>query len=274
MTAINAACQSANVDLNQVRMISAGLAGVQHPTHSRRMREALGGALNQKASQLAGQPTTRWRGQDLMVSTDAEIALAGATDCQPGVVIISGTGSIAYGLNTSGQRARSGGWGPTMSDEGSGYDIGRHALSAVMASYDGRLPETVLTQRVCEYFQLDSPTELPKIVYGDQREAIRLAPLSRVVEDAAKEGDVVAQQILSGAAEELAKAVVAVIKRLKLQDEPFMVCYVGSVFKAGELILTPMRKLITKVAPRAELRPPLFPPAVGAVKLALKRIEL
>jgi N-acetylglucosamine kinase-like BadF-type ATPase len=272
LAANNQACDAAGVDLAGIRVMSAGLAGVQHPAHWRWMHEALGDALNKQESARMGRAVTRWRGEDLMLTTDADIALAGATDCQPGVVIISGTGSIAYGMNQAGEHARSGGWGPTLGDEGSGYDIGRRALSAAMAAYDGRLPETVLTRRICDYFQIESPTELPKVVYSDQREAIRLAPLSQLVEQAAREGDQVAQDILREAGEELARAVVAVIERLDMQQDSFLVCYVGSVFKAGDLILAPMRQIITEVAPRAELRQPLFPPAIGAVKLALKKI--
>jgi N-acetylglucosamine kinase-like BadF-type ATPase len=235
------------------------------------MHDALAEVFNHEESELTRREVSRWKTDGLFLTTDAEIALGGATDCQPGVVIISGTGSIAIGLNARGEKARSGGWGPTLGDEGSGYDIGRRALGAAMAAYDGRIDETVLTARICDYFQVASPTELPKVVYDNQRDAVRLAPLSRIVEEAAGEGDRVAIEILGEAAWELARAVVAVIERLHMQAESFPVCYVGSVFKGGELILAPMRKSILQFAPGAEVRSPLYPPAIGAVKLALKQ---
>ena len=71
---------------------------------------------------------------------------------EPGVVVIAGTGSIAYGVSQRGVAARAGGWGPTLGDEGSGYWIGRRALAAVMRDADGRGPRTALTPLVLEHF--------------------------------------------------------------------------------------------------------------------------
>lgn len=273
LLAVEEACAQAGVTLRDITALGIGLGGVDHPTHHRRMRDALFAELAARTGALGASSTpTRWGPDNVLLTTDAEIALAGATDCQPGIVIISGTGSIAYGMNNRGQRARSGGWGPTFGDEGSGYDIARRALRAVVSSYDGRLQATLLTERVCRYFGIESPADLPPIIYGSEK--INIASLTELVIETAREGDTIARQILRDAGEELARAVVAVIRRLRMQQDEFLVCYVGSVFLAGELILEPLRERIGAVAPRATLAPPLFPPTIGAIKLALQRLPL
>jgi len=270
VTALSEACAHAGLRPADLRALGIGLAGIAHPAHYRRMREALLRALAERLSYGARDPRQQ---ENIVLTTDAEIALYGATDGQPGVVIISGTGSIAYGMNARGQKARSGGWGPTFGDEGSGYDIARRALAAVASAYDGRMPPTLLTERVCRYFGIESPAELPRVIYGSETSP-NIAPLSEVVIQAAREGDGVAREILREAGLELAQAALAVIKRLRLHQEAFRVSYVGGVFSAGELILEPIRRTIREVAPKAELGPPLFPPAVGALKLALAHLGL
>ncbi len=269
LKALERACQEARRAPSDLSALGLGLAGVAHPAHHRRMREALLRALNQRVP-----ARTPWTSENVFLTTDAEIALYGATDGRPGVVIISGTGSIAYGMNARGQKARSGGWGPTFGDEGSGYDIARRALAAVAAAYDGRLPPTLLTEQVCRYFGIESPAELPRIIYQAETH-LNLASLSELVIEAARAGDAIARQILREAGWELARTAIAVIRRLRLQSLRFPVCYVGGVFAAGELILEPLRQKIREVAPQAEVTPPLFPPTVGALKwLQIQRERL
>jgi len=238
------------------------------------MRDALLAALNARSTRQGREGTASWWGpENFLLTTDAEIALAGATDCQPGLVIISGTGSIAYGMNAQGQRARSGGWGPTFGDEGSGYDIARRALVAVASSFDGRLQPTALSERICRYFGIETPAELPPLIY-DNEKGINIAALSEVVIEAAREGDAIATTILREAGVELARAVVAVIGRLHMQRDEFRVAYVGGVFSAGDLILQPIRERVAQIAPRATVAPPLFPPTIGAIKLVMMKLGL
>src|ERR1700733_7704143 len=92
------------------------------------------------------------------------LGIAGAGDA-PGIVVIAGTGSIAYGRNAGGEAARAGGWGHMIGDEGSGYWIGREALAAVMRGADGRGPETGLTAEILAHFDVEDVSRLPRIVY-------------------------------------------------------------------------------------------------------------
>jgi len=100
-----------------------------------------------------------------LIVNDALIALVAGAGASPGVVVISGTGSIAYGVSHHGVAARSGGWGPTLGDEGSGYWIGRRALAAVMREFDGRGPQTELSRLVLRHFSLPRPESLVAEIY-------------------------------------------------------------------------------------------------------------
>lgn len=256
--AVNEACRQASVELAQITAACVGLAGTAHPDHHRQMLAAL-----QEALPIA----------QIILETDARVALAGATGNQAGVVIIAGTGSIACGINARSRFARAGGWGPVMGDEGSGGYIGRRALEAVMMAYDYRGQPTAMMEPVLRHFGVASAPELATVIYDSSPQEkdevpARIAQLSRIAVRAAQEGDQVALKILQDAADELAKAAIAVIEQLRINEETFPVAYVGGVFEAGELILAPLRAEIKKVAPRAELAPPQEPPVLGAVKLA------
>jgi len=248
------ASKQAGIEPSQISAACIGLAGVSHPDHHRRMLAALKEAL----------PIP-----NITLETDARVALAGATGNQPGIVIIAGTGSIACGINARGRFARAGGWGPTMGDEGSGSYIGRRALEAVVMAYDYRGEPTSMMEPVLRHFGVSSPPELPPVIY-DQPSGVagKIAQLSKIVVIAAQEGDKVAKEILRDASEELARAAVAVIEQLRMENETFRVAYVGGVFEAGELILAPLREEIQKSAPHAEVAPPIDPPVIGAVQMA------
>jgi N-acetylglucosamine kinase-like BadF-type ATPase len=253
--AVTEACHQADLNVAQITGACFGLAGVGNPQHHATMLAALRATFPLK---------------HLLLETDARIALAGATDLQPGVVVIAGTGSIACGINARGEFARAGGWGPAMGDEGSGYYIGRRALAAVVMAYDERGAATSLSGPVCQHFNVETPPELPPVIYNEPIKVMHeIAQLSKLVVAHAQMGDAVALDILNDAAHELARAVNAVIKKLGMQEEVFRVAYVGGVFGAGELILGPLRQAVRGYAPKAEIALPLMLPVQGAVKLAM-----
>lgn len=251
---VDEACREAGIAVSLVRAACFGLAGVSHPDHNRRMLEAL---------------RREFPISEILLETDARVALAGATGNQPGVVIIAGTGSIACGINSRGRFARAGGWGPTMGDEGSGSYIGRRALEAVVMAYDYRGEPTLMMEPVLRHFGVSSPPELPPVIYDSPEEvAGRIAQLSKIVVAAAEQQDRVAMKILSDAAIELARAAVAVIEQLRMENESFRVSYVGGVFEAGDLIIDPLRDEIRRTARHALVAAPLESPMVGAARMA------
>ncbi|HJQ70993.1 MAG TPA: BadF/BadG/BcrA/BcrD ATPase family protein [Blastocatellia bacterium] len=259
-SAVREACGLAGIRLDQITAACAAIAGVNHPIHFHTVKDALDHSLG--------------LGDELHLVTDARAALEGALDGRPGVVIIAGTGSIAMGVNAEGRQARSGGWGPTFGDEGSGYDIACRALRAIVSSFDGRERQTVLTDRVCRRLGIASATDLPGVIYNSDSETVEIASLAEVVAEAAREGDEVASDILRDAGRELAVLAVSVIERLGMSADEFRVACVGSVFKSGEVLLSSFRDRVRAVAPGAVIGPPLFPPTIGAVKLAQERCRM
>ena len=206
--------------------------------------------------------------QNTLIVNDALIALVAGAGASPGVVVISGTGSIAYGVSQRGVAARAGGWGPTLGDEGSGYWIGRRALEAVVRDVDGRGPRTALTQKVLEYFSLPRPELLVSEIYHQPHGRRAIASLAPMVDDARANGDAVAGEIMIAAADELAKAAASVITRLDMRGEQFPVLLAGGMLKRSEWLVAEIGRRMAEAAPRCEVLPLTEEPVIGAVRLA------
>jgi N-acetylglucosamine kinase-like BadF-type ATPase len=208
-----------------------------------------------------------------LVVNDALIALVAGIGDEPGVVLIAGTGSIAYGVNPSGVAARSGGWGFVLGDEGSGYWIGRQALAAVVRDADGRGPHTELTDLVLEHFDLSKAEGLVREVYdrGLQRQAI--AAIGVVVERARAAGDIVAAEILKTAGEELTRAAASVISRLEMRGQSFGTVLAGGMFRVIPWLAANVTERLAEVAPRTTVKTLEVEPALGAVQLAVRELH-
>src|SRR4051812_10602026 len=255
--AVERACVEAGVRRHDLSAAEVGLAGVKREDIRERMRAAL-------SAELGVEP--------LEVVTDADIALYGATEGRPGLVVIAGTGSICCGVNARGRKACAGGWGPVAGDEGSGSWIARRALNAVARANDGRGRKTSLTEAARDYFKVERAEDLSTAVYAPNMTNNRIAGFGRNVIDAAKRRDVVAREILDEAGHELARAASAVVKKLKMERERFQLAYVGGVFAAGNLMLERLREELERVAPRAFLAPPVLSPAEAAARMASEQV--
>jgi N-acetylglucosamine kinase-like BadF-type ATPase len=204
-----------------------------------------------------------------LIVNDALIALVAGAGPSPGVVIVSGTGSIAYGVNQHGMAARAGGWGPTLGDEGSGYWIGRRALAAVMRDVDGRGPRTDLTPLVLRHFNLPKPELLVAEIYHQPQGRRAIAALGAVVDVARCDGDPVAIDIMTHAADELALAAASVISRLDMRGEQFPILLSGGMLREGTWLPAEVRRRMAEIAPRTTVRALTEEPAIGAVRLAI-----
>jgi len=256
--AIDSACAVAKLRRGDLVAAEIGLAGARRKELRERMRETL-------SSLAIGE---------VQVVTDAEIAMYGATDGAPGVVVIAGTGSICCGINARGKSFCAGGWGPIAGDEGAGAWLARRALRAVAHASDGRGPETLLTELACSYFHVSTPDDLTTAIYAPTITNEWLAGFGRDVVEAAKRKDELALEIVLDGGRELGLAVVAVIRQLQMERERFQIAYVGGVFRsAGDLILNPLRNEVKKVAPRTYFEPPRFAPAVAAARMARERMN-
>jgi N-acetylglucosamine kinase-like BadF-type ATPase len=204
-----------------------------------------------------------------VVVNDALVALVAGAGDQPGVVIVAGTGSIAYGRDAAGHAARAGGWGYLLGDEGGGFWIGRAALSSAVRQYDGRGPATLLTDMVLEQMKLDNPTQLIHEIYYRDLHRHAISALAALVHRAAEAGDAVATEILARAGTELASAAASVITRLGMRGDVFPTVLAGGVFRGLPSLARDVTARLSEVAPRSAVRVLDVEPAVGAVRLAL-----
>jgi N-acetylglucosamine kinase len=208
----------------------------------------------------------------VIVVNDALVALTAGAGDAPGVVVIAGTGSIAYG-RTSGVAARSGGWGYLLGDEGGGFWIGRAALAAVVRQFDGRGPSTLLTELVLRQMQLASPTELIHAIYERGMQRLAVARIASVVQEAVERGDAVAGEIVDRATSELVAAAAAVTQRLGMRGDAFPMILAGGMFRGIPALATQVAAGLAEVAPRSDVRLLNVEPAVGAVRMALAHVR-
>ncbi len=248
---------------------------IEHATDGRQVTPAavclgMAGVDRQDDAQIIRDVMRRlgFRSNTLIVN-DALIALVAGAGDSPGVVLISGTGSIASGVSAHRVAARAGGWGPTLGDEGSGYWIGRGALAAVMRESDGRGPRTALTGLVLRHFSLSRPEGLVAEIYHQPKGRRDIAALGAVVDQARADGDPVAIEIMNHAADELALAAASVISRLEMRGDQFPVLLAGGMLKESAWLAADVRARMAEVAPRATVAPLTQEPAVGAVRLAI-----
>lgn len=135
------------------------------------------------------------------VETDGYLALYAALCGKDGILVISGTGSIAYG-KLGGDIQRAGGWGQLLGDEGSGYHIAANALKRITREYDGEAVHTGLSDAILKHLDTDV-FGMVKFTYESKKSEI--AQLLKVVEEAAKSGDSFAVSLLENAGRSLAE---------------------------------------------------------------------
>jgi glucosamine kinase len=243
---IHAACAMAKVTPDQIEAACLGVGGAAREKVVLRLREIVGEVL-QCPVEIVG---------DMIVAYDA--AMRGGA----GVIVIAGTGSIAYGCDERGETARAGGWGSVISDEGSGYWIGRNAVAAAFRSLDnGRA--TVLIGHIMDEWQLPSREHL--IAAANGKPTPNFAELAPAVFKAALEGDAIAQELLSEAGAELAKLAKVVIRRLWQRRSDVHVTAVGGVFANSSLVYKVFENSILSELPGTVVRMLMEDPVEGAI---------
>ncbi|HXI44243.1 MAG TPA: BadF/BadG/BcrA/BcrD ATPase family protein [Bryobacteraceae bacterium] len=251
---VAAACARANLNVEQVRFEAAcfGMSGGPEDKQNI-LAEILPAAT-------------------LVVTHDALIALSGATAGEPGVVAISGTGSIAFGRNAAGATARAGGWGFLFGDEGSGFDIVRQAVRAALRFEEGWGPETALHRALVADAGARDANDLMHRLYTEEWPRPRASRLARIVDGMALDGDAVACEILLNAAQQLATLAVSVRRRLFKPGESVPVCYIGGVFQI-RILLERFRQLV-ELEDGSMAAPSRYEPAAGALLEAYLAVGL
>ncbi len=250
-TVIHEVVQKAGKSLSDCTVAVVGLAGLNSTQdadvyHSLVAPVGLGGALH--------------------IENDIVIAWAAATVCQPGVVVIAGTGSSAFGVNADNQRIKSLGWDYILADQGSGYWIGLEGVRAAIKAWDGRSPDTPLLAAMLYHYQLEKADDMLAYAHNPAFDKPTIASFAQHVSRCAnEENDPAAQAILRQAGEELGQGVVAVIQRLNMANEALTVGMVGGAFRSGDFLTQPFNDRITAVAPKAHIEFARYPSVIGAV---------
>jgi len=210
------------------------------------------------------------------VHNDAAAALASGTQGRLyGIVVISGTGTIAYGYNEKGDSLRAQGWGPLLGDTGSGYDIGLEVLKAVMRAKDGINPPTLLTAAVLSTLGVENEEDLIAWAYNKKDEGWqRIANLAALAHQCARKNDAKSIEIINSAAHSLFVAIQAVAKRLNLPTQGLpLVLAGGNLDHDDSLLAERLVALLHEHCPGVLPTRPIVSPAVGAALLGLKSLE-
>ena len=207
----------------------------------------------------------------VVVTNDARVAFVAGSERRVGLALVCGTGSIAWGRNSRGEIARSGGWGWHLGDEGSGFWIGMRAMRDVMRASDGRGPATLLDRPLFEHFGIERLEQILHAVYDGEFPRHHIAKFASRVEEAALSGDAVAREILQAAAGELTLAARCVVARLRLEESAYDVVLSGGTFRAVPTLVQKVEESLA--APPAHVALLEDEPAMGAVKLALEELR-
>ena len=240
---VNQACRQAGLDPALVHFRAACLGFSGGPTDKEQiLREIL-------------------RTDQMFVTNDALIALSGATQGAPGVIVIAGTGSVAFGRNAQGHTARAGGWGYAFGDEGGGFDLTRQALRAALRMEEGWGPATVLRQLLLAETGAPNADVLLHQFYTVTFPRPRIAALSKLVDQAAADSDAVARDILDQAANSLASLAHAVSSQLFPGGAP--IAPDGGVFQSTRMLEA--FRLAIEGQPGSHVIQPVLGPAAGAL---------
>jgi N-acetylglucosamine kinase-like BadF-type ATPase len=255
--AIGQACAAANIKPTQIQRTCVGLAGAGRPEISNLVRRLL-------AELVSGESE---------VVGDMVIALQAAFGSGAGVMVIAGTGSMAYGRDSSGNTLRAGGWGFSVFDEGSGHWIGRSAIAAIMRDYDENAEEeSVLLDNVKKSWALSTHEQL--VLAANASPSPDFSALLPAVLSAADSGDALARSILTQAGTELARLAKIVIRRLFSDGEKVLVAMSGGVFSNCALVRQVFYNSLRSEYPNCSVNPTIIEAVRGALDLARKAAKV
>lgn len=212
------------------------------------------------------EPALQTQVDSVRVVHDAVIAHAGALDGEPGIVVLAGTGSVAYGTSASGAPVRAGGWGYLFGDAGSAFWIGRYAIHLAMHDEDLNLGDDRWRRRILTALGLPTLRAVQHAFAHGELTRARIAALAPV---ALAEGDghPYAQLICGDAAQRLVQLVQIVALRLAAGAP--LVSYAGGLF-ANEAIRSDWEAGVGGEIPEARIVAPRYDPALGALRLAYR----
>ena len=205
----------------------------------------------------------------LKIMNDAELVLLVTTNKEPGIIIISGTGSIGYAIDDTGELFRVGGWGHIIDDGGSGYRIGMDAVKFALMDLDRRGSKTILTNLVLDFLNSKNAIEVCNLIYNDFNKS-KIAEMALIVKDASIKGDKIANAIEQKAAEELISLACTLINISKLFNHKIVLS--GGVILNNANIRTIFEKAIYEKYPNMQIISAGESIELGAAYLALDEV--
>ena len=248
-SAVHEACVHAGISPREIACTCLGAAGAVRPEISSALRRIM--------KDLAGG--------ELDVTGDMEIALEDAFGQGPGIIVIAGTGSIAYGRNAAGQTLRVGGWGYAISDEGSGHWVGIEAIKAALHARDRGENPHILPELMSA---LGSETFDEFIVRVNAYPPPDFSALFPVVLAAAENSDRLACGILLNAGTTLAALAYNVTQRLFANQTDIQVATHGGVLASSAEVRQSFARELKSLVPALALLAREIDPARGALQRA------
>ncbi|HKS05769.1 MAG TPA: BadF/BadG/BcrA/BcrD ATPase family protein [Gemmatimonadaceae bacterium] len=274
-SAIGAAGIDASAD-TIMNLVSEGLqaAGLTDVTASVMCAGIAGAGREERRTSMRRALRSRELADEVIVTTDAEVALADAFGHDgAGVLLIAGTGSVAFARSPTGTTDRCGGWGPALGDEGSAYWLGLRALSAATASADGREPDSALLGALMTATQCDEPEDM--IAWAETAERDAVANLAPIVMRCAENGDRRASTITTMAAEELVLHIRTLARRLFVDERAAVpVALSGGLLARGSLLRKLVEHRLKSAVPGAQVKHDEIDGARGALKLAMRGLRV
>ena len=249
--AIRQACQSARVTTPEITRACIGVAGAA--------REQVREVIVRLAREIIPG--------EIEVVGDMEVAMEAAFGEGPGVIVIAGTGSIAYGRNPRLRTARAGGWGHAISDEGSGHWIGRAAVAIAVRETDQQ-SEACLFKLIAKSWGVTTHEQV--VMMANRSPAPDFAALLPVVLQAAEKKNQQAGSVLFQAAEELSTLAKQVIQALFSGQEAVPVAMSGGVFANSAQVRENFYNRLSVTWPNVRLAQTVIEPVQGALQLARK----
>jgi len=256
--AVQQACAASGITPSQVAGTCVGASGAAHPELAAIMRRVL--------AEILPSPIT--------VVGDMEIALEAAFGDGVGVIVIAGTGSIAYGRDKDGKTLRAGGWGFEIGDEGSAHWIGRAAVSAVLRASDQQgaaIASLPLVKNLCKAWGVGSLSDLARAA-----NSVPSPDFAVLVPAVVATADDLAEQVLARAGRELAQVAAVVVRRLFAEDShaSVPVAMTGGVFRHAAPVREAFYNELRKLEPRTRVMPQVVEPVEGALRIARKAEQL
>jgi N-acetylglucosamine kinase-like BadF-type ATPase len=248
---IRQACEAAHVRPPDIQHVCIGMAGASIAEAVHWAQQTIRELMPNAAIYVAG---------------DHVIAHRAAFGTSPGVLVISGTGSIAFGRNQKGETARAGGWGPNVSDEGSAFWVGREAVTEALHAFDlGK--SNGLLNTIAESWNV-APEEVIRLANSSEP---RFPELAGPVVKAAEQGDATARTIADGAGKALASLASAVIKRLWPEEGIVPVALCGGVLHGSAIVRQAFKEEMKILQPQAAVSFAYVQPVLGALEIAAQR---